>query len=79
MRDYSKTREYWQKHSVADEWDSLPNADIEFIRPHKTTISLRIDKDVLDNLKVHADIKGLRYTTYIRSVLTELSNKGSLP
>ena len=73
MRDYEKIRKYWESHSVADEWDKLEDADIEFEHPKKIGVSLRIDKEVIDEIKKQAEQKGLGYTAYIRSVLTQLA------
>ena len=64
--------EYWKTHSVADEWDKLEDGDIVFERPKKIGISIRIDREIVDGIKKQAEQKGLGYTAYIRSVLTQL-------
>ena len=74
-----KLRNYWDKHSIADLWDKLPDANLEFKRPQKIIFTMRIDKDVLEKIKEKAQIKGLGYSAYIRSILTEMVNKETLP
>lgn len=63
---------FWESHDVSEFWADMAETDERFIdaRPKKS-ISIRIDEDSLDDLKVVAKKKGLGYQTLMRMWVKE--------
>ncbi len=68
-------RKFWDTHSITDFLEELKPAKIEFIRPKKKLISLRLDTDQIDSLKQIASHKRLGYLTLIRFWINERLSK----
>ena len=64
---------FWDTHDSADYLNETEPVDVEFIdaRPSKTQISLRIDAETVDRLRVVARRKGVGYQTLIRMWVIE--------
>jgi len=60
--------EFWDSHDTTEYLDDTVPAEIEFadVRPTKTQISLRIDAETVNRVKVVARRKGIGYQTLIR-------------
>lgn len=64
--------EFWATHDSADYWDDMEDTDeIEFVRPNKPAIALRLDESDIERIKSLADKQGIGYTTLIRMWLKE--------
>ena len=65
--------DFWDTHDSADFLDELIPVDVTFVdaRPRKTLISLRLDPEVIDQLKVTARQRGIGYQTLIRMWVME--------
>jgi predicted DNA binding CopG/RHH family protein len=60
--------EFWATHDSTEFLDNTEPVDVTFVdaRPPKKQISLRLDAETIDALKVVARRKGLGYQTLIR-------------
>jgi predicted DNA binding CopG/RHH family protein len=60
--------EFWATHDSTEFLDNTEPVDVTFVdaRPLKKQISLRLDAETIDALKVVARRKGLGYQTLIR-------------
>jgi len=64
--------DFWDTHDSTEYLNDLPEIDARFVdaRP-KTMISLRLQPELIEQLKVLAKQKGIGYQTLIRMWLTE--------
>jgi predicted DNA binding CopG/RHH family protein len=64
--------DFWDTHDSTDYLDNLPEIDARFVdvRP-KTMVSLRLQPELIEQLKVLAKQKGIGYQTLIRMWLME--------
>lgn len=64
---------FWDTHDSTDYLDGTEPAELTFVdaRPHKRSISLRIDADAIDELRNIAGRKGIGYQTLIRMWVME--------
>lgn len=77
FRSLEEERAFWDTHSVTDFMDELKPAKIEFARPKKRLVSIRLESAQIDSLKAIASRKGLGYLTLIRFWIAEhLSREG---
>lgn len=60
--------EFWATHDSTEYLDDTEPVDVTFVdaRPPKKQISLRLDADVIEELKAVAQHKGIGYQTLIR-------------
>jgi len=65
--------EYWANHSTAPYWDKMEPEEFQVAveRPRKKLISIRLDSDCLERIKVVANRKGIPYQTLIQMWLKE--------
>ena len=64
-------RDFWDTHSITDFMNTLKPVKVEFIRPKKKLISLRLDAPQIESLKEIASHKGLGYLSLIRHWISE--------
>jgi predicted DNA binding CopG/RHH family protein len=62
---------FWDTHSLADYVDDTEETDVEFVKPRKRTISIRLDSDKIKQVKHIAQKTGLAYTSIVRSWVIE--------
>lgn len=64
--------EFWDTHSLTDFDEDLELADdVEFVRPQKQIISLRLDRQDIKKLKAVARKKGIGHSTLARMWVKE--------
>ncbi|MBI3617823.1 MAG: hypothetical protein HY210_06370 [Candidatus Omnitrophica bacterium] len=68
-------RKFWDTHSITEFLDELKPVKVEFTRPRKKLISLRLDARQIESLKEIAAHKGLGYLALIRSWINERLHK----
>ena len=64
--------DFWDTHDSAEYFNDLPEVEAHFVdaRP-KTMISLRLQPELIEQMKVLAEQKGIGYQTLIRIWLME--------
>ena len=62
---------YWGKHSIADYWEELKEAEDTFKRLKLKPVTLKFDPIVLKKIKMLAKKRGLSYSAYIRYLLSK--------
>ncbi len=70
--------DFWDTHDSTDYLEDSEEVDIKFVdaRPRKALISLRLEREAINRLKVVAERKGIRYQTLIRMwVMERLNNE----
>ena len=72
-------RRFWDTHSITEFMDELKPVKVEFIRPKKQLVSLRLDTQQIESLKEIASHKGLGYLSLIRFWLAERLNRERSP
>ena len=75
FKSLEEERRFWNTHSITEFRDELKPAKVEFIRPKKKLISLRLDTDQIDSLKQVASRRRLGYLTLIRYWINEQLSK----
>ena len=68
-------RAFWDTHSITDFMDEFKLAQVEFARPKKKLISLRLETPQIITLKRIASSRGLGYLSMLRSWITERISK----
>ena len=68
-------RKFWDTHSITDFMDELKPAKVEFVKPKKKLISVRLDTNQIGSLKEIASRKGLGYLSLIRFWISERLSK----
>lgn len=71
FRTLEGERKFWDTHSITDFMDELKPTEVEFVKPKKKLISLRLDAPQIASLKEIASRKGLGYLSLIRYWITE--------
>lgn len=67
-----EVREFWATHSLADfEEDLRPVKNVVFVKPEKQIVSLRLDRRIINALKVFAAKKGIGYSPLLRMWILE--------
>jgi len=69
--------EFWATHDATEFLDETETVNMTFVdaRPPKKQISLRLDSEVISQLKVVATRKGIGYQTLIRMWVMERLNQ----
>jgi len=72
--------EFWDTHDLTDFEDELELAeDVVFVKPETQTISIRMDRKLVNRLKVIAARKGIGYSPLIRMwIIERLRQEGEL-
>jgi predicted DNA binding CopG/RHH family protein len=71
FKSKKEEREFWATHSSADYWDDLEECDDTFKRPKLKSISLKLDPNLLERIRVVAHKRGLSYNAMIRYILSK--------
>jgi vacuolar-type H+-ATPase subunit C/Vma6 len=64
-------REFWSAHSSADYWDDMEKSEDRFKRSKLKPISLKLDPNLLEKIRVVAHKRGLSYNAMIRYLLSK--------
>jgi len=63
---------FWDTHSLANfEEDLVPAKGVVFVKPDRQIVSLRLDRKVVNAVKVLAAKKGIGYSSLLRMWLIE--------
>ena len=67
-------RDFWATHSSVDyiDWSKAKRVTFPNLKLSTETISLRLPKDLLDNIKVEANKRDIPYQSYIKMKLAEV-------
>jgi predicted DNA binding CopG/RHH family protein len=68
---YEEEANFWDTHDASRLLWYGKDADIEFVKPVKHLISIRMDRTLLHGLQVMAARKHMPYQTLIQSILAE--------
>lgn len=71
FKSLEEERKFWDTHDITEFADELKPARVEFVRPKKKLISLRLETRQIETLKHIASGKGLGYLSLIRLWVTE--------
>jgi predicted DNA binding CopG/RHH family protein len=71
FKSIKEEREFWANHSSADYWDDMEKSDDKFKRPKLKPISLKLDPNLLERIRVVAHKRGLSYNAMIRYLLSK--------
>lgn len=69
--NYEEEANFWDTHDTSRLLRYGKDAKIEFVRPIKHLISIRMDKPLLQGLRAMAAKKHMPYQTLIHSILAE--------
>ncbi len=75
FKSLEEERKFWDTHSVTDFMDEFKPAKIQFVRPKKQLISVRLDTPQIVSLKKIAASQGLGYLTLIRTWIAQRLSK----
>lgn len=79
FKSLEEERKFWDTHSITEFIDELEPAKVEFRRPKKKLISLRLETQQIESLKKVASHKGLGYLSLLRYWITERLSKEHKP
>lgn len=73
FKSEDEERDFWATHSVVDYFDMSHAVIMNFpnLRPSTQTISLRMPKWLLDNIKKKANMRDMPYQSFIKSILVD--------
>lgn len=71
FKSLEKERKFWDTHSITDFLDELKPVKVEFVRPRKKLVSVRLDTSQIQSLKSIAVRKGLGYLSLMRLWICE--------
>ncbi len=73
FKDDLEESEFWDTHNSTQYLEETTPVDTRFVgpRPRKVHITLRLDQETIDNLKVLAEHRGVGYQTLIRMWIME--------
>jgi len=71
FKSLEEERKFWDTHSITEFMDELKPTKVEFVKPRKKLISLRLDSNQIGSLKEIASHKGLGYLSLIRFWIAE--------
>lgn len=71
FKSIKEEREFWASHSSADYWDDMEKSDDIFKRPKLKAISLKLDPNLLERIRIVAHKRGLSYNAMIRYLLSK--------
>jgi len=63
--------EFWDTHDLSDYWDEFKPVKVRFAKHLSQGITIRFDKETLDELRVRAGEKGIGPTTLARMWILE--------
>lgn len=73
FRSEEEEREFWANHDVVDyfDWDNSVRGSFPSLKPSTTTISLRLPKALLEDLKALANERDVPYQSLLKIFLAE--------
>jgi len=72
FKSYQEEAEFWDTHDITELEDELELVEEEvFVRPKKQVVSIRLERKMVEALKVLAARKGLGYSTLVRMWVME--------
>jgi predicted DNA binding CopG/RHH family protein len=71
FKSIKEEREFWSTHSSADYWTEMEESDDNFKRSKLKPISLKLDPNLLERIRVVAHKRGLSYNAMIRYLLSK--------
>ncbi len=72
--------EFWDTHSLVDyDEDLKPTKDLMFVKPDRQIVTLRLDKKIVNGLKVLGTKKGIGYSAILRMWIMEKFNQTMHP
>ncbi len=71
FRSDAEAAEHFDRHSGAAEWKASKPVKMEFRRPIKHMISIRMELELFEKIRRVAEAKGLPYQTMMRQWLLE--------
>jgi predicted DNA binding CopG/RHH family protein len=75
FKSLEEERKFWNTHSITEFMDELKPAKIEFAKPKKKLVSVRLDTNQIQSLKAIALHKGLGYLSLMRFWIQERLSK----
>lgn len=76
MKTDEEIAEFWDTHSLADYDEDLEVVEnLEFVKPEKQIVSVRLDRKDIKTLKTIARKKGLGHSTLARILIKEKLNE----
>ncbi|MHB1041537.1 MAG: CopG family antitoxin [Eubacteriales bacterium] len=73
---FQEARDFWEKHSLADFAGELEEAkEVKFVRKGNLIVSLKLEKDDENRLRLLAKKKGVKYSELITSWVKEQLNR----
>lgn len=79
FKSLEEERKFWNTHSITDFLDELKPVKVEFAKPKKKLISIRLETPQIESLKQIASRKGLGYLSLIRYWISERLSKEHRP
>ena len=71
FKSLEEERRFWDTHSITEFLDELKPVKIQFAKPKKKLISLRLEIPQIQSIKEIASHKGLGYLSLLRYWITE--------
>jgi predicted DNA binding CopG/RHH family protein len=71
FKSEKEEREFWDTHSSADYWEDMEECSDAFKKPKLKSVSLKLDPNILEKIKVVAHKRGLSYNALIRYLLSK--------
>jgi predicted DNA binding CopG/RHH family protein len=71
FESYKEEAEWWDTHDVTEIEGLEPVEEEVFIKPKKQVISIRLERQLVDRLKLIAQEKGTGHTTLVRMWVIE--------
>jgi predicted DNA binding CopG/RHH family protein len=68
---YQEEAAFWENHDVSSLFDKKNVVPMEFAKPVKHLISIRVDHSLLEGLRTMAARKHMPYQTLIHTILAE--------
>lgn len=75
FKSLEEERKFWDTHDITEFLGELKPVKVEFKRPKKRLVSLRLDTQQIQSLKEIASHKGLGYLSLIRYWISERISK----
>lgn len=79
FKSYGEEAKFWDTHDTTEFLNELKPAHVEFIKPKKRLISVRMDDNLIRSLKEVAATKDIGYLTLIRMWIAERLSKEHRP
>ena len=73
FKNEDEEREFWRSHDSIDfiDWEKAESTLFPKLKPSTETISLRLNKGLLETAKIQANKRDIPYQSYIKMLLAE--------